>query len=309
MYTVFHIDGGIGKNIVATNVIRNIKKTYPDRKLIVVCPWPDVFVHNPNIYRLYKTGSTPYFYDDFIKGKDTIIFKHEPYNSDEVINKKTNLAQAWCNCLNLELDKVQPEIFLNNLEIINSDIIFNNVFEGKPVIAIQTHGGFGHKENSVGLNWYRDLPLPYVQTLINQFSNNFTFVQIRNHYQPQLKNTKQVDLNVRELLILLSRCTGAVGIDSFVQHAMASLNKPSVVTWIGNSPKVYGYEMHKNIISNLELTGSTESYLQDYSLQANGYQCPSNYNIATLFEPEKIISAFNDLYLAQPSQKTQETVY
>ena len=50
-YSVFHIEGGIGKNIVATNIVRAIKKAHPERNLIVVAPYPEVFVHNPNIYR------------------------------------------------------------------------------------------------------------------------------------------------------------------------------------------------------------------------------------------------------------------
>ena len=34
-YVIFHIDGGCGKNIVATSVVKSIKATYPEHKLIV----------------------------------------------------------------------------------------------------------------------------------------------------------------------------------------------------------------------------------------------------------------------------------
>ena len=53
-YVIFHIDGGCGKNIVATSVVKSIKAAYPEHKLIVVTAWPEVFVHNPSIYRVYK---------------------------------------------------------------------------------------------------------------------------------------------------------------------------------------------------------------------------------------------------------------
>ena len=34
MYSIFHIEGGIGKNILATAVIESLKKTDPDRSAL-----------------------------------------------------------------------------------------------------------------------------------------------------------------------------------------------------------------------------------------------------------------------------------
>jgi hypothetical protein len=33
-------------------------------------------------------------------------------------------------------------------------------------------------------------------------------------------------------------------------HIATALNLPSVVTWVGTNPKVFGYEMHENIVAN-----------------------------------------------------------
>ena len=78
-YSLFHIEGGLGKHIAATAVARAIKSNHPDRELIVVCAYPEIFLNLPFVNRVYRIGMTPYFYDDFINGKDTIIFKQEPY--------------------------------------------------------------------------------------------------------------------------------------------------------------------------------------------------------------------------------------
>ena len=43
-HIIFHIEGGIGKNIMATAVAKAIKKAHPDRKLIVVSPWAAVWL-------------------------------------------------------------------------------------------------------------------------------------------------------------------------------------------------------------------------------------------------------------------------
>ena len=35
-YVVFHVEGGLGKNVASTAVIKNIAEKYKDRKLIVM---------------------------------------------------------------------------------------------------------------------------------------------------------------------------------------------------------------------------------------------------------------------------------
>jgi hypothetical protein len=296
LYSIFHIEGGVGKNIAATNVVRNIKKTYPDRKLVVVSPYPEIFVHNPYVYRVYKTGLCPYFYEDFIQDKDSLVFKHEPYNSNEVINRKCSLAQAWCKSLDLEFDENKPELYFNNIEKQNSQVIFNSVNNGKPVIALQINGGISDKKNQINFNWFRDLPPMYAQNLVNKYSEKFHFVQIKNPGQIALEGVQQVDLNIREILLLLSQCKGAVAIDSLVQHAMAAFNKPSLVFWIGSSPVVYGYEMHSNLTATVPCSDNLESYLDPYPLNTQGHQCPSNYRMIDLFDAENISETFEKLF-------------
>lgn len=292
-YSVFHVEGGIGKNIVGTNIVRNIKKAYPDRQLIVVSPYPEVFLHNPHVYRVYKMGNCPYFYEDYIKDKDTLIFKHEPYNSNEVITRKTNLTKAWCRSLDLEYDFNKPELYFNQIEQQNALLLNEAYSNGKPLVAIQINGGMGSTPRHVNFNWFRDLPPQYVQPLINKFKDQFTFVQIRASHQIQLENCVQVDLTLREIFLLLSQCKTALTIDSVTQHVMAAFEKPSLVCWIGNSPIVYGYSMHTNVVSNLKLEyGNVESYLDPYPLQTQGHQCPQNYDVNTLFNPQTIEEEF-----------------
>jgi hypothetical protein len=295
-YSVFHIEGGIGKNIVATNVARNIKKTYPDRELVVVSPYPEVFVHNPDVYRVYKTGMCPYFYEDYIKDKDTIVFKHEPYNSNEVITRKSNLAKAWCKSLDLEYDVNKPVLNFNQIEQQNALLLQQTYSNGKPMVAVQINGGIGNSPRHINFNWFRDLPPQYVQPIINKYKDIFTFIQIRANHQIQLENCTQVDLSLREIFLLLSQCKTALTIDSVTQHVMATFQKPSLVCWIGNSPIVYGYSMHTNVMSNLEFKhDNLESYLDPYPLQTQGHQCPHNYDAGALFNQDTLDREFEKL--------------
>ena len=52
-YFIWHIQGGLGKNIAGTALIKDIKAKYPDRKLIMVTSWPEVFLNNPDVDRIF----------------------------------------------------------------------------------------------------------------------------------------------------------------------------------------------------------------------------------------------------------------
>lgn len=296
-YSIFHVNGGIGKNIIGTNVARNIKKKYPERNLVVVSPYPEVFIHNPYIYRVYKTDCCPYFYEDYIKNKDSIVFKLEPYDSNNVIKKECNLANAWCKIFGLDLDTIQPEIYFNEIEKYNSQVLLKQMPNNKPIIALQTNGAAGVYQNNVNFNWFRDLPPTYAINLIKDFGKDFNFVQIKRQDQFEIAGAIQINLSLRELMLFLTQVKGAVCIDSVVQHCMASYGKPSVVCWVNNSSTVFGYNIHKNIQSNLKFDQENlESMYESYPLQTLGHQCPLEYNPDTLFNYEDIKTSFESLY-------------
>ncbi len=51
-FAVFHIEGGMGKNIMATAVIRAFKKANPEYKIIVATAWDAPFFYNPDVFRV-----------------------------------------------------------------------------------------------------------------------------------------------------------------------------------------------------------------------------------------------------------------
>jgi hypothetical protein len=55
-FLVWHIEGGLGKNIAATALISPLKEKYKDRKLILVVSYPEVFLNHPDIHRVYRVG-------------------------------------------------------------------------------------------------------------------------------------------------------------------------------------------------------------------------------------------------------------
>ena len=112
-YLVWHVQGGLGKNVASTSLIGDLKKTYSDRKLIMVVSWPEIFLQHKGIDRLLHLGHTPHFYQDYIEGKDTIVFRHEAYNQTAHVNHSQHLIHNWCDLMKLEYKEQQPQIIIN----------------------------------------------------------------------------------------------------------------------------------------------------------------------------------------------------
>jgi hypothetical protein len=63
-----HISGGAGKNLMFSAIAKNLKKVFQDHNIVVVTPYPELLINNKYIDRVYKSGSTPYLYEDLLQG-------------------------------------------------------------------------------------------------------------------------------------------------------------------------------------------------------------------------------------------------
>jgi len=292
MYSIFHIEGGLGKHVAATAVAKTIKNNHPERKLIVVCAYPEIFLTLPFIDRVYRIGNTPYFYQDYIENKDSLIFKHEPYFTYEHINKRLPLIENWCKLHNLQYSGEMPELIFNirNKEI--SARKFSQV--NKPVLLLQTHGG-PIKEQPYLYSWTRDMPLGTIMQIAERYSNEYHIVQICRDPKQGINGLDVVhgEMSNMDLFSMLLHSKKRIFIDSCMQHAAAALNLPSTVLWVATSPKLFGYDMHKNIVADLPKDFKLpDSYLFDYNFHGALHECP--------FTNEITFDLSNQLFSEEP---------
>ena len=264
---IFQVNGGIGKSIMATAVCRAIKKAYPEHNLIVLSGYPEVFIGNPNVHRFYRAGMAPYFYEDFIKGNDTIFMVDEPYLSKGYLAKNVHLVEAWCEVLGVKCDGIKPDLYLNPIEINKTRFQSPN---GKPMLLFQPFGG-GSKD--VQYSWNRDIPPHQAQALVNVLNQKYHILQICREDQIKLQNVQHIHAPFRDIFGLILASQARLGIDSFMQHAAASFDKSTTVCWITNTPTVFGYKNHKNISPDSKLkkinTNKVEGYIEEYDFSGH----------------------------------------
>lgn len=289
MNIIFQINGGIGKCIMATAVCSAIKKKYPESNLIVVSGYPDVFLNNKDVHRSYVFNGLSYFYEEYIDGKEFLIFANDPYLTTGHVKQNEHLIKTWCEMYDLEYNGEQPKIELTTREA----LFFQNKFRSeKPIMLLQTNGGSQTEHN---YSWARDIPTSTVIKIIEHFKNDYTIVHIKREDQIVFNDTIPVSDSFRALCVLLLLSSKRLLIDSFVQHAAAAFNLPSTVCWITNKPEVFGYDMHTNILAN-EFTNKPElrhSYISKFNIAGDLLEFPYN-NEDEIFDIDKIIKSLSN---------------
>lgn len=242
MNIIFRVNGGLGKAIMSTAVCARLKKKYPESKLIVLSPWPDVFLNNPNVDVNVDAGKgVRTFYKDYLDGNDNIYFIQDPYELTSHINNEKHLLDSWFSIIGEKYNGELPELYFD----VKEQQYYSQTYKtSKPLFMIQPNGG-GMKQDKY--NWARDLPPNVVQHIIDRYSDEYTVGIIRTKDQIKYNNCVDLVEKWREVAIGMRYAKKRLLIDSSFQHIAAAMGLPSVVTWGVTDPNVFGYEMHTNI--------------------------------------------------------------
>ncbi len=294
-YSIFHIQGGIGKHIAATAVAKAIKNNHPDRKLIVVCAYSDIFINLSFVDRVFNIGNTSYFYQEYIQDKDSLIFYHEPYYTTNHIHRRKKLIENWCDLYGLKYNGETPELKFNKLQFDVSKTVWSRK---KPIMVLHTNGGM-MTTDAKPYAWTRDMPTDIAQELVEHYKKDYHIFQITKINSSKLKDaehvfaTPQQSLSLMELFSIFLHSKKRVLIDSCMQHAAAAMKRKSTVLWNGTSPKVFGYELHDNICTDIpydfKLPGS---YLFDFDFNGNEVEYPFADDVK-LYDINKIIESID----------------
>ena len=290
MNIIFQIDGGLGKSIMATAMVQVIKKRYKNSNLIVVTAYPDVFLNNPQVNKIYRPEQMNGAYLKYIKDQDCKIFIEDPYRNNSFLTDKEHLFKTWCKIYGLHYNNEQPKIYLTQPEL----DYFSPFYKlDKPILAIQTNGG--PQGQGFQYSWTRDIPEPTVLNVIDYYKNDYTIIHIKRKDQYTYPDTMQALDGFRSIAILLQMSSKRLLIDSFSQHLATAMNMKSTVCWVTTKPKIFGYKMHDNILAEPFTKEPTlqNSVYQPFNLAQDIHSIPYN-NLSEVFDVNKIITSLNN---------------
>ena len=214
---VLHINGGLGKCILATAVIKSYKISFPQSKIIVVSGYPEVYVNNPDIYKNFNFN-VPYLWQDWYSKPGVKVYAQDPYlNPSWIKNHATHLIDVWCAELAIASVQKTPLLYFSGPEV---DELNSMVKVDKPLLVVQSTGG----SNSAARSWTRNPPQHELEELLLKYKNSHYVLHLAVSDTPILQNVHQrVDtLDRRKAMCLVYYAQEFIGIDSYGLHARAS---------------------------------------------------------------------------------------
>jgi hypothetical protein len=255
--------------------------------------FPEVFLNNPYIHRVYRLGMTPYFWEDYISNQDTIVLRREPYFESSHVMQKSPLHETWHKMYDLPYNKEKdlPELFMN---MIQTEMTATWQRQ-RPILLLHTNGG-PLMDGAPIYAWSRDMPRYVAETIIQNFAQQYHIIQVVKHQSQAIQSpmVEVVDKQMSnfELFSLVRASAKRVLIDSCLQHAAAAFKLPSTVLWIGTHPEMFGYKMHTNIkakppVGNVK---NIDGSYFDYQLDGQFHECPYN-SPDEMFDVAEVIKA------------------
>ena len=219
--------GAPGDAIITANVIRCLKKNYPELKINCITPHPELIALDPHIDKINQQET---FYSFDSTYWELIIRKE---NSQNIIEH---------NMLRLGIDKYdyKANYYLSEDEkkwAKNETSNFN-----KPLLAICT------KSKEPVKNWPEGNWLELIQNLKAKFS----VIQLGDSNEPTYDGVHRYagTLSMRESAAILSKANYFIGPDSLLMHIANGLNIPSTIIFGGSRPVgCFGYSENINLRS------------------------------------------------------------
>lgn len=274
-YAILHIEGGIGKNVMATAVVRAINKKHPDRKIVVVTAYPDIWMNNPRVHKIEHFGAISYFYENYVKEKGSLLFIQDPYKHPDFIYRRKHLTQIWCDMCKVDWDGYKPEIYFTQLELDFCSTMINK--DSRPIFMINAFGGAIDQRHKY--SWARDIPPHIAQEIVDAMSVTHRVIQIRRENQIELANAESYSTNIRQTAMMLMFSDERLLIDSFMQHVSAAFEMKSTVLWACNSPKVFGYISNNNIHAEFNPGDLKNSMYEPYDITGDPIQISTPPNV------------------------------
>jgi len=253
---LFRCNGGVGKNIIGTAIVQQIKFKYPDAIIHVQASYPDVFINMDGVAKVFPLQAYPYFYDEH---KNFEVMETEPYLDLEYRQGKIHLVEAWCKRLGLDVPtEKRGYLTIDDQEkqVANAILLPGKI--DRPIVAFQHVGGTSsytpeQAQDPSRIKHYRDLPFEIAQEIVDKLIEaKLMVLQIGLPTEKRLARCMNLPdnqvMNTRHIFALLEKCQFALTIDSMLQHAWVALGKKdAVVLWGGTNQQNLGYTCNKNL--------------------------------------------------------------
>ena len=262
---LINVEGGLGKNVMLTAILPELKRKGEYDEMYVISPYHDVFKCCSAVTDAFQPGLGT-LYQELVLDPECDVLWKEPYSNQRFIKKSCHLFDAWMEEFGFDLDDAGDK-YLPLLDGITKEYpqlrkIADEYLEkwNRNFCIVQFSGG------QSPLTPQKDAqgnPMPYMnaqeaikrnypkgQAVIDRLKNKWpgaTIVHFALPNEPSYEGAVKIEVPYLTYRLLAPMAKEIVTIDSSLQHLATGANENITVIWGETRPEHFGYACNRNI--------------------------------------------------------------
>ena len=293
---LINVEGGLGKNIMLTSILKELKEKGGYDEVYVISPYHDVFKVCSAVTDAFQPGLGT-LYQELVLDPDCDVLWKEPYSNQKFIKKECHLFDAWAAEFGITLaDKADTYIPCLD-KVVEEYPALRQIADEKMngwnhnFCLVQFTGGQSPLTPQVDQNGN---PVPYMnaqEAIKRNYAKGEQVVQLLKekwpgttvvHFglpnEPSVNGAIKIEVPYLTYRLLASEAKEIICIDSSLQHLATGVNSNVTVVWGETRPEHFGYACNRNIAAKHVL--NSQPYFKPLGISPSIVRMP---------EPEELV--------------------
>lgn len=293
---LINVEGGLGKNVMLTSILAELKSAGQYDEMYVISPYHDVFKACSAVTDAFPPGQGT-LYQELVLDEECDIFWKEPYSNQKFIKKQCHLFDAWAEEIGFELGNPANE-YTPQLDNVEKEYpALRKIADEKMAewnhnfCLVQFTGGQSPLTPQVDQNGN---PVPYMNAqeaikrnyhkgeqivkLLKEKWPDTTIVHFALPNEPSIDGAIKIEVPYLTYHLLASEAKEIICIDSSLQHLATGVNDNVTVIWGETRPEHFGYAFNRNVCAKNVL--NSQPYFKPLGVSPSIVRMP---------EPEEIV--------------------
>ena len=291
-----NVEGGLGKNIMLTSILKELKEKGGYDEVYVISPYHDVFKVCSAVTDAFQPGLGT-LYQELVLDPDCDVLWKEPYSNQKFIKKECHLFDAWAAEFGITLaDKADTYIPCLD-KVVEEYPALRQIADEKMnewnhnFCLVQFTGG---QSPLTPQKDQQGNPVPYMnaqETIKRNYAKGEQVVQLLKekwpgttvvHFglpnEPSVNGAIKIEVPYLTYRLLASEAKEIICIDSSLQHLATGVNPNVTVVWGETRPEHFGYACNRNIAAKHVL--NSQPYFKPLGISPSIVRMP---------EPEELV--------------------
>lgn len=293
---LINVEGGLGKNVMLTSILKELKEKGEYDEVYVISPYHDVFKVCSAVTDAFQPGLGT-LYQELVLDPDCDVLWKEPYSNQRFIKKECHLFDAWAAEFGITLaDKADTYVPCLD-KVVEEYPALRQIADEKMnewnhnFCLVQFTGG---QSPLTPQKDQQGNPVPYMnaqEAIKRNYAKGEQVVQLLKekwpdtivvHFglpnEPSVNGAIKIEVPYLTYRLLAAEAKEIICIDSSLQHLATGVNDKVTVIWGETRPEHFGYACNRNVTAKHVL--NSQPYFKPLGVSPSIVRMP---------EPEELV--------------------